>query len=99
MLEALRAVDGGTVISLRVVPGASRAGIAAVGGAEVRVRVCSPPVGGRANAEVCEVVAEVLGLRPRQVALVGGAMSRGKQVRVELDPDAVERRLAAALRR
>ncbi|MEY4174412.1 MAG: hypothetical protein RI900_1577 [Actinomycetota bacterium] len=84
-----RPVDGGAVLTVRVVPGASRSGVLDVVNDAIRVRVCSPPVDGRANDELCGVLADALGLRPRQVVLVSGGQARTKRVRVELPADAV----------
>ena len=50
--------DGGDVlIRVKVVPGASRAGIAGVLGDRLKVRVSAPAEGGRANKAVCAVIA------------------------------------------
>ena len=53
-------------------------------------------VGGQANAAIERVVADALGLRPRQVRLIGGLTGRRKIVEVDLDDlDAVCNRLVA----
>jgi len=53
-------------------------------GEVLRVRVCSPPVDGRANEELCTVLADWLGVRERQLRVLSGAASRTKRVRVDL---------------
>ncbi len=60
-------------MAVRAVPGASRANVVGLHGEELRIRVCSPPVDGRANEEVCEVLADALGLRTREVTVVAGS--------------------------
>ena len=80
--------------AVRVTPG-SRAD--AVGGrapttrpdgpAVLEVRVRARPVDGAATAATERVLADALGLRPRQVRVVRGATSRTKLVEV-LDPPA-----------
>jgi len=60
--------------------------------------VNAPPEGGRANEAVVELVAELLGVKPRQVELKRGASSRSKTLEVAgLEAGEAERRLAAAL--
>ncbi len=90
----MRAQGDGAVVAVRAVPGASAAAIVGLHGDELRVRVCSPPVDGRANDEVCVVLASALGLRARDVTLVSGRRARSKQLAVALDADEVRRRLA-----
>ncbi len=75
--------DGGDVlIRVKVVPGASRAGIAGVLGDRLKVRVSAPAEGGRANKAVCAVIAAALGGRPRQVSVESGHTSAEKVLRV-----------------
>jgi uncharacterized protein (TIGR00251 family) len=83
----------GAIVAVRAVPGASRASIQGLHGDEVRIRVCSPPVDGRANDEVAEVLADALGLRRRDVTLIAGRTSRSKRFVVALRPDDVVHRL------
>ncbi|MCG3133644.1 MAG: hypothetical protein HMLKMBBP_00858 [Planctomycetes bacterium] len=86
---------------VKVVPGASRSriagfhGDAAPGGVPaVRVQVAAPPEKGRANDELRRVLAEALGVHPRQVTVVRGAASPRKSVRVDgLSPEDVRARL------
>ncbi|MFM2078865.1 MAG: hypothetical protein RJA49_2755 [Actinomycetota bacterium] len=84
----------GSVVRVRAVPGASRAAVVGLHGDELRIRVCSPPIDGRANEELCAVLADALGLRAREVHVVAGHSARSKQLRVALDPSVVRARLA-----
>lgn len=85
---------GGTLIDVKVVPGASRSRIAGPFGDGIRVQVAAPPERGRANEELCEVLAEALGVRPADVTVVRGAAAPRKTVLVRtLAPDEVARRL------
>lgn len=81
-------------MAVRAVPGASRAAVVGMHGDELRIRVCSPPVDGRANDELCTVLAEVLGLRRREVRVAAGHTARSKQLVVSMAPDEVRRRLS-----
>jgi uncharacterized protein (TIGR00251 family) len=84
----------GAVVAVRAVPGASLATVVGLHGDELRIRVCSPPVDGRANEELCSVLADALGLRRRDVSVVAGHTARSKLLSVPLTPDDVVARLA-----
>ena len=47
------------------------------------MRVSAPPVDGKANAELCSLVAELVGVPRSRVSVVRGLTSRDKVVRVE----------------
>jgi len=49
----------------------------------LRAKVTAPPVDGRANRALCRLIAKRLGVAPSRVAVVRGAGSREKVVRVE----------------
>jgi uncharacterized protein (TIGR00251 family) len=86
-----------TTVAVRVQPRARRDEIAAVRDGVVVVRVTAPPVDGRANVAVCVVLAERLGVRASSVAIVRGARSRDKLVRIDgLDQASVDAALGRA---
>lgn len=88
---------GGSRLRLRVVPGAKRPGIVGRHGDSWKVRVASPPEGGAANEAVLELLAGVLGIRPREIRLVSGHASRDKIVELTaLGHDEAELLLASA---
>jgi uncharacterized protein (TIGR00251 family) len=68
---------------VRVQPRARRTEVAAVRDGVVVVRVTAPPLDGRANEAVCEVIATLAGVPTRRVSVVRGGRSREKLVRVE----------------
>jgi uncharacterized protein (TIGR00251 family) len=81
-------------IEFRVSPGAARSAIVGRHGSGWKVRVAAPPEDGRANVELLRLLATVLGVAERSLAIVAGQRSRTKIVSVEgLDPAEVERRL------
>jgi len=86
-------------LALRVQPGAKRdALLARLANGEWKVAVSAPPLEGRANEAVVELLSQLLGVKRRQVVVTRGASSRHKQVEVEgLGEAEVEARLAAAL--
>lgn len=78
-------------------PGASRSGVVGRHGAAWKVRVAAAPERGRANDAVLELLAQTLSLPRSSVTLVSGAGSRDKIVELAgIEPDEMERRLAAA---
>src|SRR5437763_10799048 len=85
----------GFLISLKVVPGASRERIVGELGEALKVAVTAPPEDGAANAAVEKFLAKALGLPRKQVGLVGGFGSRRKTLRVSgLSRDELSRRIA-----
>ena len=78
----IRASANGVLIDVRVIPRASRSGLAGVRGDALLVRLNAPPVDGAANAELIEVIAAALGVPRRAVSLVAGERSRQKRVEV-----------------
>jgi uncharacterized protein (TIGR00251 family) len=87
------------LIDVRVIPRASKAGIAGMRGDAILVRLTAPPVEGAANAELIDVLADALGVPRRAVSIVGGERSRQKRVRVEgLTQTLVDSKLNSKLR-
>jgi len=68
----LVAREDGVELSVKVVPGASQTRVAGVWGTALKIQVAAPPEGGKANAAVSEVIAELLGVRRASVTLVAG---------------------------
>lgn len=84
----------GTLVEVKVVPGASRSRIVGAHGDALRVQVAAPPERGRANAALCELIAEAAGLRRQDVSVVRGAASSRKTLLLRgLAPDAAGRLL------
>lgn len=79
MLRYTKAEDSIT-FTVRVVPRASRSGIAGEHEEALRVRVAAPPVEGAANEELIETLARALCVPKRAVEIVGGHASKTKRV-------------------
>ena len=75
--------DGGCTLAVRVQPGARTARVVGVHGDALKIAVSAPPVEGRANEDVCSFVAQIAGVRPRQVSVVSGASNRSKVLLIE----------------
>ena len=74
--------SGAITFTVRVVPRASRSGVAGEHDGALRVRVAAPPVEGAANEELVRFLALSLGVTPRAVEIIGGHTSKLKRVRV-----------------
>lgn len=76
------AAEPSIVLRLSVQPGAGRSIVTGRRGDALAVRVAPPPLDGRANAAVVELVADLFGVPRAAVDLVGGDRNRQKRVRV-----------------
>jgi uncharacterized protein (TIGR00251 family) len=70
-------------LAVRVQARARRDEIAGERAGSLLVRVTAPPVEGKANAAVCRLLAERLGLAPGRIAVVRGAASRDKLIEID----------------
>jgi len=81
-------------INVRLKPRSSRRAIKVCGPKDVEVSVTSPPVDNRANEQLIEYLAEILGVAKTSLTIVKGGHSRNKVVSVEsLGEDEVFERL------
>ena len=86
-------------LSIKVVPGASRDGIAGWLGDALKVRVTAPAEKGRANAAVERIVAAALGVPTESVSICQGKTSARKVMEITgLDEADVLRRLGGTNR-
>lgn len=85
---------GGVRFEVHAKPRASRSRVVGVRAGALEVSLAAPPADGAANAELVRVLAEALGVRRSEVALVHGTASRTKLVEVTgLDAREVSARL------
>ena len=75
---------------VRVIPRASKPGIAGVRDGALLVRLQSPPVEGAANTELIEVIAKAFGVAKRDVTIVSGKHAKLKRVAVPTDQSGVD---------
>lgn len=82
------------LITVRVLPRASRIAIEPHGTGTYRVKLTSPPIEGEANIQLIEVLSEKLSIAKSNIEIVAGAQSRTKRVRiVGLSESALEKAL------
>lgn len=76
----------GLMYKVRVKTRSSRPGVEVLGRDELLVRVKAVPERGRANKEVCELLAAHFGLRRQKVSIISGLTSSTKLVFIAVDP-------------
>jgi hypothetical protein len=82
-------------LSLRVIPRASRNGVAGVRDGVPTIRLTAPPVDDKANAALVAFLSETLGVPKRSIRIVAGERSRRKTIEVDgMEPAAILARLA-----
>ena len=93
---ALSETAEGTLIPVKVVPGASRDRLAGPLAGRLKVTVSRPPEKGAANKAVVALLARALGLKRREVALTAGQGRPEKTLLARgLSADEVRSRLEA----
>jgi hypothetical protein len=97
MIE-LTAHAQGTVLPVHAQPGARRNAILGARAGALRVAVTAAPEKGKANAAIAAFLADSLGCRASQVALLSGQTGRQKRFLIAgIDPAALRPRIEALL--
>jgi len=78
-------------LKIKVEPRSSRSGIAGPYGDALKVRLTSPPVEGRANKELIEVLSKEFGIPKKDVEIISGQGSKNKVVRLHNVQDVEDR--------
>jgi len=74
--------SGVLIINIKVEPRSSRSGITGSYGDGLKVRLTSPPVEGKANKELIEVLAKEFRIRKKDVEILSGEKSKNKIVKL-----------------
>ena len=80
---AVREVPGGIELSVFCQPKAARSALIGMHGGALKAKVKAPPVEGKANQALLDLLAGALGVPRGRLTLVSGEQSRNKRVRVE----------------
>ncbi len=91
----LEETENGVILSVRAQPRARKEGIQGAHHGMLKVAVNAPPVDGKANQALIEVLARSLGLKKNQIELLSGATAREKRFLVRQSRSELE----AALQR
>lgn len=88
----------GVLVNIHVQPRASKTAFAGIHGGAVKLRITAPPVDGKANALIVEILAKTFHVPKSAVSLASGQQSRHKRFRVAgIGLDAALEILSAAL--
>ena len=74
--------DVSCVLSVKVVPGASRDRVAGRYADGIKIQTSAPPEAGKANAAVTRILAQFLNLKPAHVQLISAPANPRKQFRI-----------------
>jgi uncharacterized protein len=97
--RAIREVRGAVEINVAVVPRASRSRVVGTLGDRIKVQLAAPPVDGAANVELVALLADLIGVPARSIAIVRGETHKRKTVRISgIDAAACRERLEAVIR-
>ena len=69
-------------IDVLVKPRSSRGGIEGVQEGKLKVRISAPPVDGKANEQLTEIISDALGVPKSGIEIIRGRTSRQKTLRV-----------------
>jgi uncharacterized protein (TIGR00251 family) len=73
---------GGAVLEVVVQPRASRTRVVGEHDGRLKLQLAAPPVDGEANAALLAFLADALGVKKAEVALLAGETGRRKRVRI-----------------
>ena len=79
---SIRNVPDGTVIPVKVVPGASRDRIVGVLGDCLKIATSQPAEKGKANKAVAAILAKAMGVSKKDITLISGPTNPRKEFRV-----------------
>jgi hypothetical protein len=78
-----RKTKKGITFRVKVEPRSSRKGISGTIGDALKVKVHAPPVGGAANDELAEILAEEFQVKKTAIKIIRGHSSKDKIVEIE----------------
>lgn len=78
----------GLLINVRVQPKSSKNAIAGTHGDALKINLNAPPVEGKANKALIQLVAKLLRCPKSAVEIISGQANRNKRLLVHIEPDA-----------
>jgi uncharacterized protein len=67
------------ILAVHIQPRASQTGVVGIHANRLKIKTTAAPVDGRANEEVCKLLAKLFGVAKSQVVLLQGQTSRDKR--------------------
>jgi uncharacterized protein len=81
-------MDGAVTLKVKVTPKSPKSGITGrLSDGTLKIRVAAPPERGKANAELCSLLAREYGVPPKNVTILAGETSPTKLVRIVRDAE------------
>ena len=78
----IRDAPDGAIVTVKVIPRAGTTALAGTRDDTLLIRLAAAPVEGAANTALIDLLANILGVPKRQVAIISGKRSRTKRVKV-----------------
>ena len=75
----------GLLIDVRVQPKSSKNAIVGIHGAALKIKLNAPPVEGKANKALIQLMAKLLGCPKSAVEIISGQASRSKRLLIRID--------------
>jgi uncharacterized protein (TIGR00251 family) len=82
----LQQFQDAAVLEVKVIPGSRQSEVVGIEESRLKVKLRSPPEGGKANEELIEVLSTFFSIRTHQIKIIKGAFSRFKKVAIALVP-------------
>ena len=82
MKEPAANMKNGLTLTIKVEPRSSASGVVGPYGDGLKVKLTSPPVEGKANKELIEVLAKYFGIAKKNVEILSGRFSKNKIVKL-----------------
>jgi len=91
--------DNGVTFAVKVAPGRSGSGIVGLWGSSLKINIAAAPEKGKANRELVNLLAKLLGKEKSAITIVRGIHNRAKVIHVnEMNPEQLCGCLAEYLR-
>ena len=75
-------IEGGVVLTIKVVPSSSRTCIAGNLGGMLKIKIAAPAEKGKANKSLIDFLAETLGVRKKAVRILSGQTNPVKRIQI-----------------
>jgi uncharacterized protein (TIGR00251 family) len=85
--------EGCIILTVRVVPRASRDGIQGVLGDALKIRIMAPPVEGKANAYLVKFISKHWKIPRANITILSGETGRNKRLRISNPTDELRKTL------
>lgn len=79
---SIQKTEDGVIFRIKVQPRASKNKIVGVQGDALKIKISAPPVKGKANRALVDLLAEQLGVKRSEVEIIGGHTSKIKKIKV-----------------